>query len=111
MPAMLLGETRRRYPPDAAVRTHLVVVPAPFGDLGARLALRLLVTPSWWTRHGEATVNGLVPKRDAAARFSRGPTGVALAAAGVEVVGRLEDALVHNADLHRALAVACARFA
>ena len=37
MPAVLLGEARWWYPSDAAVRTYLVVVPAPSGDLGAGL--------------------------------------------------------------------------
>ncbi len=37
MPAMLLSEACRWYPSDAAVRAHLVVIPAPLGDLGACL--------------------------------------------------------------------------
>jgi site-specific recombinase XerD len=70
---------------------------------------RVLVTPSWASKYGDATFQGRVPQRDQAVRFSRGPAGIAVAEAGVEVVGRLEDALVSNADLHRAMAVFCAR--
>lgn len=73
-----------------------------------RTELRLLVTPDWWSRFGELTFHGVVPERDRASRFSRGAAGVAIAEAGIEVVGRLEDALVHNADLHRAMMVFCA---
>lgn len=74
----------------------------------SRAELRLWITPTWRRQHGEVSINGLVPECDAAVRFSRGPDGIAVVEADVEVIRRLEDALVSNADLHRALAVAFA---
>jgi hypothetical protein len=91
--------------PDDAQQVIEVLLALGFG----RGELRLRITPDWQRQHGEGSINGLVPVPDRAVRFSRGSAGVAVAESGVEVVGRLEDALVSNADLHRAMMVANAR--
>lgn len=100
-PKRLLLVSRR---PDEACQFIDVLLALGF----SRGELRLWITPNWQRQHGQGSISGLVPEVDRALRFSRGVEGVAVAELGVEVVGRMEDALVSNADLHRAMMVACA---
>jgi hypothetical protein len=89
--------------PDEAQQAIEVLLALRF----SRGELLLRITPEWQRQHGKGAINGLVPETDRAARFSRGSNGIGVAEAALEVVGRLEDALVSNADLHRAMAIGC----
>lgn len=89
--------------------TQLLQVLDRLGFMQAEL--RVAATRAWHAKYGESSSPDMPIAVDHAPRLSRGLKAVLVAEACIEVIDRVGEASVNNADLHRALLVAHAHLA